>query len=301
MRCPEVVESLIELLKGALAPAQRVEIESHLAGCSACRAEWEDTRLGAALFDSHVPSEAIVALAWDRSPAGLDPHLARRHLEGCLDCREDLALTRESVAREAASRVLPPVPSARARIPGWTAAAGLAAAAAVAFAAGLGRGSRRAEQELARAEVARRAAVESAVRSSEESTRLRGVETDLRARLERLATPRVNLPLIELLPGSSRMRDRSSPEPELALGPEDALAALVLSAPTNGGLRAAELSDEKGRVLWRGSGLRASPLGGYVIGVPTEILPEGRLSIVLFPETGAEPRARFSFRVRRSK
>ncbi len=206
MLCPEAVERLPELLNGSLPSEPRAEVEAHLADCAPCREEWEETRQGAAVFSAHLPTDALVALAWDRPLPGLDPDLARRHLDACADCREDLALARESRSRERAEERLAP------RRVSWALPASLAAGlVAAALVAGFALGSRRAQTHLAQADAARRQAVETAARFGAETDHLRQVESELRARLARLAAPRINLPVLELLPGSTLTRGASQP------------------------------------------------------------------------------------------
>jgi anti-sigma factor RsiW len=293
--CPEAVERLPELLNGSLPSEPRAEVEAHLADCAPCREEWEETRQGALVFSAHLPTDALVALAWERPLPGLDPDLARRHLDACADCREDWALARESRSRERAEERLAPR-----RVP-WALPASLAAGlAAVALVVGFALGSRRATH-LAQADAARRQAVETAARLGAETDRLRQVESELRARLARLAAPRLNLPVLELLPGSTLTRGASSREPELDLGAEDTFAALVLSVPTDRRGLTAELRDARGRLLWKAAGLEPSSLGGYALAVPADLLPEGRLTLSLFADHGGPALARLPFRVRRTR
>src|SRR5262245_31021539 len=95
MQCAEASERLPELLNGSLAGEERAQLESHLRGCAGCQQELTETRLAAGVFAAHLPAAAIIALAWDRPP-GLDPELARRHLELCPECAQELAEARES-------------------------------------------------------------------------------------------------------------------------------------------------------------------------------------------------------------
>ena len=55
----------------------------HLEGCTKCRQALEETRLAWRIYDQHIPSEALVALAWGETPEGLDPGVLERHLETC--------------------------------------------------------------------------------------------------------------------------------------------------------------------------------------------------------------------------
>ncbi len=96
MICDEVVQRLPWFLNGSLGPEERSEIRGHLADCAACRAALAETRIGYRIFSAHVPSEALVDYAWDRTPEGLDSGLVERHLEDCPECAAELELIRTS-------------------------------------------------------------------------------------------------------------------------------------------------------------------------------------------------------------
>jgi anti-sigma factor RsiW len=96
MICDEVVQRLPWYLNGSLAPEERSETRAHLADCADCRAALAETRIGYRIFSAHVPSEALVDYAWDRTPEGIDSGLVERHLEDCPECAADLELIRTS-------------------------------------------------------------------------------------------------------------------------------------------------------------------------------------------------------------
>ena len=60
MRCEDVQPQLSDHLDGAIAPAEALAVESHLAGCAACRAELDDLRAVVKLLHA-VPPEAMPA------------------------------------------------------------------------------------------------------------------------------------------------------------------------------------------------------------------------------------------------
>lgn len=86
MNCETAIELLPWYLNGTLDESERREVREHLAGCEACRQALEDTRLAWTIHDQHIPSEALVALAWGESPEGYDPDLLERHLRSCPEC-----------------------------------------------------------------------------------------------------------------------------------------------------------------------------------------------------------------------
>ncbi|HTQ78456.1 MAG TPA: zf-HC2 domain-containing protein [Thermoanaerobaculia bacterium] len=132
MNCQEAIERLPWWLNGSLEPEERREVEEHLAGCDACRQALGETRLAWEVFDQHIPSEALVAYAFDEAPEGIDPALFERHLAGCPQCAAELEMVRASrllgereevaiLAPRSGSPAAPERPRRRER--GWQAAA----------------------------------------------------------------------------------------------------------------------------------------------------------------------------------
>jgi hypothetical protein len=281
MDCPGVSERLPWLLNGSLSASEADEVRSHLATCERCREEWEETRGAASVFDAHVPTSVVMDLAWDRPPSGLDPGLARAHVESCADCREELELARASrrlEAQEASS------PARRGPSVGFWLPAALAAGLVIGF----GLGARRTVTPPP--DDPRVATLE------EESARLRALVASLEA-AARSARPRINLPLFELLPRVVR-RGGASDGTEVTIpdgAPEVALLLSVDSPP--GAAATLAIADAAGREVWKAEGLVAGPPGGYVVTVPSEMLPDGAYVIRLKPSTG--PAVEYPIRVRR--
>jgi anti-sigma factor RsiW len=113
MHCDDAIERLPWLLNGTLEPAERGQVEAHLAGCPACRQALAETRLAWEVFDQHLPAEMLLALAGeDRAvaPSPLagegrgegasdsDRALAERHLAECPRCAAELEMVRASRA-----------------------------------------------------------------------------------------------------------------------------------------------------------------------------------------------------------
>lgn len=96
MNCQEAIERLPWWLNGSLEPAERREVEEHLAACAACREALGETRLAWEIFAQHVPSEALVAYAYDERVEGIGPDLIERHLASCPQCAAELEMTRAS-------------------------------------------------------------------------------------------------------------------------------------------------------------------------------------------------------------
>jgi hypothetical protein len=297
MHCAEVGERLPELLNGSLAGEERSQLEVHLRGCEACRLELEDTRLAAGVFAAHLPSAALVALAWDRPP-GVDPELARQHLELCPECAFELAQVRESRALETQTATVVPLRRPAPLRP-WLGAA--AAGIVAAFVGGLWWGDARQGQRLSEA-VARQRETDQRLSAAEaEALRLRQAEAELRARAEHVGGPQVNVPILELLPGPAQARQIGGGTAELLIPPGAELAVLMLSVPDAGARPVAvEVRDAKGALLWKGEGLKPNPLGGYALGIPVALLPEGPVHIVLSAPGTQSFKQSFVFRVRRT-
>ncbi|HYO15489.1 MAG TPA: zf-HC2 domain-containing protein, partial [Thermoanaerobaculia bacterium] len=96
MTCEQAIEILPWYLNGTLEAKEQEEVRHHLGTCEACRQALAETRDAWRIFDQHLPSEALVALAWGETPAGIDSTLAERHLAACPQCAADLELARTS-------------------------------------------------------------------------------------------------------------------------------------------------------------------------------------------------------------
>jgi len=96
MNCETAIELLPWFLNGTLDPHERTEVQRHLQECEACRLALSDTREAWQTFDQHLPSEAIVALAYDETPAGTSRRAATEHLASCARCAAELEMARTS-------------------------------------------------------------------------------------------------------------------------------------------------------------------------------------------------------------
>jgi hypothetical protein len=296
MQCEQAVGLLPWLLNGSLEPDERRALEKHLGGCAACRKELEQTRRAAAVYGAHLPSAEIGALAWERPLSEVDPEIARRHLESCEGCAEGLRLARESRALEEgtgapASAPWAARPRAAWRSPLLATAACLALVSAGAWILASRRATSLVEAEL-RSVSDQLAAAEAAV------AELRHGEAELRRRLARAAAPQLNLPVFELLPGSQRRRAADTPQ-QLRVPAGAAFVALVLSTalPTDAVVRA-ELRGADGEAIPFEGELRAGALGGYTLGLPRAVLPEGRVRLVLYRAGSNAPAESYDFEVR---
>jgi anti-sigma factor RsiW len=96
MTCEHSIELLPWLLNGTLEPQEREEVRQHLRTCERCRQALPETQAAWRLFDEHLPTETLIALAYGETPDGLDPAAVERHLASCPQCAADLELARMS-------------------------------------------------------------------------------------------------------------------------------------------------------------------------------------------------------------
>lgn len=130
-KCDDVRGMIPWLLNGTLKDDERRQVIQHLATCETCRRDLADTRLAAEIFDQHLPAEAILALAWDETPRGVDPAFLEEHLAECPRCAAELELARMSRRLEEDERIVPltrrtapaPVSAPATGWRGWKAAA----------------------------------------------------------------------------------------------------------------------------------------------------------------------------------
>lgn len=314
LNCDQVAELLPWYLNGTLDEGVQGEVRVHLEGCTKCRQALEETRLAWRIFDQHIPSEALVALAWGETPEGLDPGVLERHLETCPECAAELELVRTSRRLEEDDRIALFPTSARperARKPAqpWRAAAMAAGLAGIVAASGwvwtMGRANDLEEQlahasrpvETAPADPepggdrpsdlsAMAAEVERLQRREAE---LRQQQEEMREQLARIAearpaapAPQINAWIGDLRPTQDVVRGGSAPPAELPELPADRAASLILGTShreTHRGHRV-EIVDAAGKVVWSADGLVPDgETNDYGITLPAGTLKPGVYTI----------------------
>jgi hypothetical protein len=320
MSCDEATEFLPWLLNGSLEAQERDEVRRHLTDCERCRVALNDTREAWTVFSQHLPSEALVALAYGEAPAGVDPALAERHLASCPECAAELELARTSRHLEEDGKIAVfPGPRREKEIVerprSWRAAALAAGLAGLVAATGWVYEFQRVSglEHLAQAPVPvqqspapptagpdeasrqKLAAMEGDLKKSQET------QKDLQGRLEQL-----NGQIADL---ASRPRGGSEPQiigstvtvpapQEVVRGTEKVIRiprdqTVNLTLQTNAddkGSRRVEILDAGGRKLWSRDGLPQID-AEYQIALPAGYLKPGRYTIQLYASGGQKAEA----------
>ncbi|HEV8581480.1 MAG TPA: zf-HC2 domain-containing protein [Thermoanaerobaculia bacterium] len=331
MTCDDAIELLPWLLNDTLEAGERREVSGHLGSCERCRHALAETRTAWEIINQHLPTEALVAMAYGESPAGIDPATAERHLDSCPQCAAELELARTSRRLEEDDRIaIFPGPRIRHADTGgsrsWRAAAMAAGLAGVVAATGWVYEARQAgslAQRLAQRPAAVResraggpvptgegssrqqvAELEGRLRESETSLAQVGKQLDqassqiaeLQEQTHRLAEPQLNT-WSDLVSGGDVVRGGAAEE--VVVIPANRAATPMLEASLGGGVREIEILTGANQVLWKASGLRPTQEGDYRITVPPGFLKPGRYTIQLYSsETGKRiPRESYKIRV----
>ena len=296
MTCQEATELLPWLLNGSLESAERERVQAHLEGCAGCRRELDETRAAAEVFAAHIPTAWLVDHAQDRRVEGIPGRLLEAHLEACADCADQLALARESRRLSATG----PTPRRPLALP-WTASLAAGIVAALAAGAWLGGARGREAGRAARAEGERLRERVAAI--EEEGRRAQEAGAELRRRVARLASPQLNVPVLEVSPRGSVLRGGTPTANDLLVPSGAAWLTLVLNSEARAVATVLEVRDARDAVVWTGEGLERSRLGIYTINLPAELLPDGTYTIDLLAPTSGRRAAieRYPIRVRRAR
>jgi hypothetical protein len=330
MDCERVAELLPWLLNGTLSAAEQELGRAHLAECERCRQELRETAFAAAIYEQHVPAEALVDYAFSRPAPALESGLIERHLSTCQECAEQLRLAQESrrleedegtvVAFEPARRVAESRPAVGARTRVWPArvwqygalAAGLAGFFAVGGWLLSWQQSRALETHLAEQQ---RATEERLARLEAENERLRRPETPpqlaqareeiarLQAQVKELSSPQVNVPVLEVFPRELAQRGERLAVNQLEIPARAKVVTLILNSQSAApaGSYSLEVLNAQQRVVWSKSGLVRHPTGDYTIQVPAESLPPGSYTFKVYGQAGGRRAPVESYQIRVSR
>lgn len=292
MNCEQATELLPWYLNGTLDESERRAVREHLAGCEGCRQALEDTRLAWTVYDQHIPSEALVALAWGESPEGYDPHIADildRHLRSCPECAAELEMVRTSRRLEEDDRIalFPGAARTVTRKPGAWRNAALAAGLAGMVAFGgwfwTAAQTRDLERRLAEAQATPApspapaapqddaGAREKLAEMSAQVEALRRQTDEMRGQLTQIADagsrPQVNVWVDDLRPTADVVRGGAGEVKELPAGTA-AVAMLEPGHEENHKNHRIEVVDAAGTVVWKAEELHRSPHDDFAVLLP---------------------------------
>jgi hypothetical protein len=293
MNCDDAIEFLPWLLNGSLEPGERDEVRRHLATCERCRAALHDTREAWTIFGQHLPSDALVALAYGEVPAGVDPAVAERHLASCAECAAELELARTSRRLEEDDRIAL-FPGTRAKQETktgkdrtWRSAA---MAAGITCLLALGGWFHEFQQVGRLTEIARTTA------GPAQAAQVASAEPQI--------FPRINTGSAELFPVDKERGAGTTPEELATVVPRSDESTLLIlkSASTEAadGPREIEILDEANHVRWQSTGLRrrSAQDPDYRVTLPSGFLKSGGYTIQLYANENGKRTPRESYKIR---
>ena len=122
MDCERVAELLPWLMNGTLESSEQRLVREHLMRCQGCQRELAQSSFAWSVYQQHVPTQALVNIAYDRPIIAAERNLFERHVEACPDCAEQLEMVRESrrlEAQEEKEEAAQVVPLASKRVAWW--------------------------------------------------------------------------------------------------------------------------------------------------------------------------------------
>jgi hypothetical protein len=281
--CARTAELLPWLLNDTLSEAERQEVVRHLAECTSCAEELEETGLAWLVHGQHVPTSQLVDWALALPLDGEQARRVERHLEDCAACRQELALLRQ--VREIEVGAAKPTTAARGGAWRWVAlAASLGAVVAASGWLWSARGSRQTADRLAELRRSHQE-LSSSVERERATTREEGAR--LRQRIAALTAPVINVAVAELAPEVA-VRGGAGEATKVVVPAAAAQLILVLLAEDLTAFPALrlELLDPAGKVLWQVEGLVRRESGDYTVLVPLEAVPSGRLDLRVMGRRG---------------
>lgn len=305
MNCERVAELLPWLLNGTLDEPTRDAMDTHVAACPHCQRERSDTDFALDAFGRHVTPEELVEYAFGRPIDRADTETIESHLASCDACRDQLALVRESrnlMAIEGETRTPAIAPVAwharlRSSIP-LPLAAGLVLATLIGSwtwtrREALVSEARLAEYRQGAGQVAgleaelqqqRRRLADAGAELRQQHDRATSERAALESRLNALAVPQADVPVVEIYPIALAERDGRRQINDIDLSPAAASVTLILNAQarsssTRYGL---DLVDGQGRIVWGARGVTRRAADEYTLTLPAALIPPGLYRIDIY-------------------
>jgi anti-sigma factor RsiW len=274
------LEELIAYHGGELAAEEKKRVQDHLVWCRECVTlllDWE-AFLNAKYEDAHQPSEAEVEAAWQR--------MQRRLRE------EKLIAVPVPSWRQRFQTVFSPV-----RIPYAIAASlliiGLALGGWIVslrqenqrLAARLDEQLAERDQAIAAATGQARASRQQLEEMTHRSEQYETQVAELRQTLDTLLQPQINAPIEDLQPREVIRGEGPGKDVQSIRVPSSAnffiLVLHVGDQPSHPGY-ALEISDRRGKLVWRGDGLQMSQFNDFTVALPSQSFPAGQYRIRLY-------------------
>lgn len=279
-----MAELLPWLLNGSLEEEERAELRAHLAGCSRCRQQLEESAAVWVMHAAHPPTSLLVDWAEGRPLAAAERRLVADHLESCESCRQQADLAAEVLAVALDDGNEGEATPRAARRGSWRTVVLAAAALLVTVLAGSvlwqERAVTRRAVELEEANTALRQELETERRRGE----ARGEEVRrLEERLASLEAPRVGLAWNELRPTPDRPRGGDSQPERVEVGAAASGLVLVLAREnqTRYDRLRLQVMGAEGDPLWQADDLPQSSTKEVVLELPTALLADGILTLRL--------------------
>lgn len=279
-----MAELLPWLLNGSLEEEERVELRAHLAACSRCRQQLEESAAVWVMHAAHPPTSLLVDWAEGRPLAASERRLVAEHLESCESCRRQAELAAEVLAVDLDDGNEGEATPRATRRASWRQVVLAAAALLVAVLAGSllwqQRAVTRRAVELDEANTALRQELETERRRGEaRGEEVRGLED----RLAILEAPRVGLAWTELRPTPDRMRGGDAPPERVEV--DAAARGLVLVLARENQTRYDRLRlkvmGPGGETLWQADDLPQSSTKEVVLELAAPLLADGILTLRL--------------------
>ena len=288
MTCEQAIELLPWYLNGTLESQEHEEVRGHLETCEACRTALAETREAGKIFAQHLPSEALVALAYGETPAGLDPDLAERHLESCPECAAELELARMSRRLEEEDRIAVfPAKGTRETAGGYRTWRGAALAASLTGLIAFGGWFNSAErnQQIQQQQAALEA-------------EMKGQQGEL-SQLAQAVKPQIELNTWnQTLPPEERERGGTHPEIQIP-GNQTVTPHLTASREVSSPEREMAILDASGKPVFQAAGLlREKDTDDFTIKIPAGFLKPGSYTIQLYTRENGQQVPRETYRIR---
>ena len=264
MDCTAVSQKLPWYLNETLAPEEKAALGEHLTSCSECQRELEETQHAFELFGAHPSSDSLIGLARSGIASREERVLLEDHLASCPSCSEELSLIRQSF--EVLDREGIPQKANRLR---WRLGAGLAAAALLILAMGLG--------------------------WRQTWLRLRALQNPAWTDPRGLTLPQADFMALNLFPEEMNQRSGSAKQVDLSHGEKGLALTLHSQLQPDSGPYRLELWDSFEAKLWEAPVTRQED-GTFTLILPEPFLKTQGIAFRLFSGAADAPPERFALR-----